>query len=45
MLSKRYLSPGSDVITILAGLDEVDSVFVEFAEVIERTIRDGRSRK
>ena len=45
VLSKKYLNPSADVITILAGLDEVDAVFLDFAEVIERAIGGGRSCK
>ena len=31
------------MITVLAGLDEVDAVFFEFANAIENIIRIGRS--
>ena len=31
------------MITVLAGLDEVDAVFFEFANAIESIIRTGRS--
>ncbi len=43
ILAKRYTNPSADIITVLAGLDEVDSVFFEFANVIESVIRTGRS--
>ena len=43
ILAKRYTNPSADIITVLAGLDEVDAVFFEFANVIEYIIRTGRS--
>ena len=42
VLSKRYTNPSSDIITVLAGLDEVDAIFSEFANAIETVIRTGR---
>ncbi|KAL8865404.1 MAG: hypothetical protein Q9174_006902, partial [Haloplaca sp. 1 TL-2023] len=41
VLSKRYTNPSAEIITILAGLDEVDDVFLEFAGAIENAIRLG----
>ncbi|CAI7604830.1 unnamed protein product [Penicillium bialowiezense] len=41
VLSKKYTNPSSDVITVLAGLDEVDHVISEFVTVLDRTIRNG----
>ncbi|KAL9068698.1 MAG: hypothetical protein Q9161_006012 [Pseudevernia consocians] len=43
ILTKRYTNPSADIITVLAGLDEVDAVFFEFANAIESNIRTGRS--
>ena len=43
ILSKRYTNPSSDIITVLAGLDEVDSIFFDFANAIEHVLRVGRS--
>ena len=43
ILAKRYTNPSSDTITVIAGLDEVDVVFSEFANAIEHCIRTGRS--
>lgn len=43
ILAKRYTNPSADIITVLAGLDEVDAVFFEFANAIESIIRTGRS--
>ena len=45
VLAKRYTNPSADIITVLAGLDEVDAVFSDFANAIESVIRTGRSRK
>ncbi|MCJ1444589.1 MAG: hypothetical protein MMC23_005091 [Stictis urceolatum] len=43
ILAKKYTNPSADIITVLAGLDEVDAVFSDFANAIETTIRVGRS--
>ena len=43
IFAKRYTNPSSDTITVIAGLDEVDPVFSEFANAIEHCIRTGRS--
>ena len=43
ILAKRYTNPSSDTITVIAGLDEVDAVFSDFANTIEHCIRSGRS--
>ena len=45
ILAKKYTNPSADIITVLAGLDEVDAVFSDFANAIETTIRVGRSCK
>lgn len=45
ILSKKYTNPSADIITVLAGLDQVDAVFLDFANAIEATIRSGRSRE
>ena len=45
VLAKRYTNPSADIITVLAGLDEVDAVFSDFANAVENIIRTGRSRK
>ncbi|MCJ1315581.1 hypothetical protein MMC15_000901 [Xylographa vitiligo] len=44
VLSKRFTNPSSDIITVLAGLDEVDAVFSDFANAIDTTIRTGRTK-
>ncbi|KAL6717604.1 hypothetical protein ACLMJK_005519 [Lecanora helva] len=41
ILAKRFTNPSSDMISVLAGLDEVDAVFLEFANAIENIIRAG----
>ncbi|KAJ5988040.1 hypothetical protein N7481_003250 [Penicillium waksmanii] len=43
ILSKKYTNPSSDVITVLAGLDEVDRVISEFVTVLDNIIRNGSS--
>ncbi|KAI4117452.1 MAG: hypothetical protein LQ345_002317 [Seirophora villosa] len=35
VLAKRYTNPSSEIITVLAGLDDVDDVFLDFANAIE----------
>lgn len=45
VLSKKYTNPSSDVITVLAGLDEVDRVISEFVAVLDGIIRNGSSRE
>lgn len=45
VLSKKYTNPSSDVITVLAGLDEVDRVISEFVAVLDGIIRTGSSRE
>jgi len=41
VLTKRYTNPSSDVIDVLAGLDQVDLVFAEFVTCIDLAIRNG----
>ncbi|KAJ5908822.1 hypothetical protein N7495_001504 [Penicillium taxi] len=43
ILSKKYTNPSSDVITVLAGLNNVDRVISEFVAVLDRIIRNGTS--
>ena len=43
VLAKRYTNPSSEIITVLAGLDDVDDVFLEFANAIETLIRADQS--
>ncbi|KAF2862636.1 DUF1741-domain-containing protein [Piedraia hortae CBS 480.64] len=43
VLGKKYTSPSSDVIEVLAGLDKVDSVFNELVAVLDDVIDKGRS--
>ena len=44
VLAKRYTNASLDIITVLAGLDQVDSLFSEFANNIEIIVRTGRTR-
>lgn len=43
VLKKKYTNPSSDVITVLAGLDEVDRLISEFVVVLDSIIRNGGS--
>jgi hypothetical protein len=45
ILTKKYTNPSSDIITILAGLDEVDQVFSDFVGVLDKIVRNGGSCK
>ncbi|KHJ33956.1 putative chromosome 10 open reading frame 76 [Erysiphe necator] len=40
---KKYTNPSSDVIDLLAGLDQVDKIFTDFVAALDITIRNGRS--
>ncbi|GAB1216211.1 hypothetical protein ATERTT37_005420 [Aspergillus terreus] len=43
VLKKKYTNPSSDVITVLAGLDNVDQVMSQFVTMLDGTIRNGSS--
>ncbi|KAL9081467.1 MAG: hypothetical protein Q9157_000025 [Trypethelium eluteriae] len=43
VLTKKYTNPSSDTIAIIAGLDDVDSVFADFVATLDGVIRSGRS--
>lgn len=45
VFSKRYTNPSSDIIEVLAGLDDVDSVFTDLVATLDAAIKSGRSRK
>ncbi|KAJ5109026.1 hypothetical protein N7456_005701 [Penicillium angulare] len=45
ILGKKYTNPSSDVITVLAGLDEVDHVISEFVSMLDGIIRSGNNLK
>ncbi|KAK4185032.1 hypothetical protein QBC35DRAFT_504612 [Podospora australis] len=42
VLGKKYTNPSSDIIDVLAGLDQIDTVFTEFVGALEGLIRGGR---
>ncbi|KAK0667093.1 hypothetical protein QBC41DRAFT_324596 [Cercophora samala] len=42
VLGKRYTNPSSDIIEVLAGLDQIDTVFGHFVAALEGLIRNGR---
>ncbi|RDW62864.1 DUF1741-domain-containing protein [Coleophoma crateriformis] len=43
VLPKKYTNPSSDIITVLAGLDQVDAIFTEFVTALDVTIKSGRN--
>jgi hypothetical protein len=43
-LTKKYANPSSDIINVLAGLDQVDAIFTEFVATLDVTIKAGRTR-
>ena len=43
VLFKRYTNPSADIISVLAGLDHVDAVFLDFANALDGVLRSGRS--
>lgn len=43
VLAKKYMNPSSDIINVLAGLDNVDTVFSDFVGALDAIIRNGRS--
>lgn len=42
-LEKKYTNPSSDIIEVLAGLDNVDAVFTELVTALDQVIKDGRT--
>lgn len=45
VLAKKYTNPSSDIIEVLAGLDNVDAVFIELVAILDQAIKDGRTSK
>lgn len=45
VLSKKYTNPSSDIIEVLAGLDDVDSVFTELVTTLDVAMKSGRTSK
>lgn len=43
VLVKKYTNPSSDIINVLAGLDQVDAVFTDFVTALDATIKAGRT--
>ncbi|KAI1944916.1 hypothetical protein LOZ53_002670 [Ophidiomyces ophidiicola] len=41
VLTKKYTNPSADIITILAGLHEVDQIFSDFVSAIDSIIRSS----
>lgn len=44
VLSKKYPHPSSDAISVLAGLDYIDTIFTEFVGTLDGIIRNGKTR-
>ena len=44
VLSKKYSHPSSAIITLLAGLDNIDPVFTGFVSTLDGIIRSGVNR-
>ncbi|KAF2766553.1 DUF1741-domain-containing protein [Teratosphaeria nubilosa] len=42
VLAKKFTNPSSDIIEVLAGLDDVDAVFNDLVAVLDHAIKDGR---
>lgn len=45
ILQKKYTNPSSDIITVLAGLDEVDHAVSDFVAMLDGVIRNGNNRE
>ncbi|OJD14503.1 hypothetical protein AJ78_05153 [Emergomyces pasteurianus Ep9510] len=41
VLTKKYSNPSSDIIAVLAGIDEVDHVIADFVAALDGIIRNG----
>lgn len=41
-MTKKYTNPSPDTIAVLAGLDQVDTVFSDFVAVLDNAIRNGK---
>lgn len=44
-MAKKYSTPTTDIINVLAGLDHVDTVFSDFVGGLDIIIRTGKSCK
>jgi hypothetical protein len=42
-LTKKYTNPSSDIISVLAGLYDADSVMTDFIATLDTVIRTGRT--
>lgn len=45
VLTKKYTNPSSDIIDVLAGLDNVDAVFSDLVATLDTAIKNGRNGK
>jgi len=44
-LGKKYSQPSSDMIAVLAGIDNVDGVLTEFVGALDGIIRSGKNSR
>lgn len=45
VLTKKYTNPSSDIIDVLAGLDNVDAVLSDLVATLDTAIKNGRDGK
>lgn len=45
VLAKKFTTPSSDVIEVVAGLDNVDTVFFDLVATLDHAIKDGRTQQ
>ena len=43
VLAKKYTNPSSDIITVVSGLDHIDTVFTEFVGALDWIMRNGKT--
>ncbi|KAI1322108.1 hypothetical protein F5Y16DRAFT_404821 [Xylariaceae sp. FL0255] len=43
ILPKKYHNPSSDIIAVLAGLDQIDTIFTDFVGALDGIIRNGKT--
>jgi hypothetical protein len=41
--AKKFNNASSDIIEVLAGLEDVDAVFYDLVDTLDRAVKDGRS--
>ncbi|EGP91136.1 unnamed protein product [Zymoseptoria tritici ST99CH_1A5] len=43
VMSKKFSNASSDIIEVLAGIDNVDAVFYDLVDTLDHAVKDGRS--